>query len=202
MKIGEIAKRLGVTTDVVRYAANTYSEQLSASAGGQVKGATRQFSDHDCQVIASILYWRDQGLPPDDIIGMLLTADLQPCPEPPDPAAEHARQSVALVAQPEYARALDKIQELQADLVAARQERSAALETWQTDVTRLNDRIADLEHKLGSAEGELESLKAVYQPPEYWLTRERNAARFWLLIVGIAVVLTAALLIFALTRLP
>lgn len=182
MKIGEVAKRLSVSTDIVRYAANSYSEYMSASAGGQIKGAKRQFNERDCQVIATILKLRDQGLAPEQISRALKTIDLEPCPDLPDPAEQAARESVALVAQPEYERALDRIRLLEQDLENAKAERNRALETWQGDITRLNDRIADLEHQLGNAEGELQVLKEAYKPSDIWLRR-----LLW------AVILTAAL---------
>lgn len=191
MKIGEVARRLGVTTDIVRYAATSFSHHLSASAGGQAKGTTRQFDDRDCRVLATILKMRDQGLNAEQIDQALHTADLEPCPELPSAAEQAARESIGLVAQPEYARALDRIGELQQDLETAKIERAQALETWQTDVTRLNDRIATLEHELGKAEGELTAMRESYRPAEIWLRR-----LLWGVVA--AVVVTAALIAVAL----
>lgn len=169
MKIGEVARRLGVTTDIARYAANSYGDHMSASAGGQIKGAKRQFSERDCQVIATVLKMREQGLAPEQIATALKTANLEPCPDLPSPAEEAARESVALVAQPEYDRALDKLAGLQQDLIAAKAERDKALQTWQADTNRLNDKVADLEHQLGKAEGELIAIREAYKPAAYWL---------------------------------
>lgn len=196
MKIGEVAKRLEVTTDVIRYAANTYSEHVTDSAGGHIKGAKRQFTEHDCQVLATILKLREQGLAPDQISQALKTTDLEPCPEMPDPAATAARESIALVAQPEYERALDRIVQLQTDLEQAKEEREQALETWQTDVTKLNDRIADLERELGHAQGELDILRADRRPSDYWLTRLAVAV----LLTVAAVVIIGGVILWVATR--
>lgn len=197
MKIGEVARRLGVTNDIVRYAANSYSDHLGDSAGGRDKGTKRQFSERDCQMIATILKMRDNGLTPTQIGAALATVDLEPCPDEPSPLEAATRQSIALVAQPEYARALDKVTELQRELADTKGERDKALQTWQSDVSRYTDRIAELEHQLGEAEGTLKERK----PTEHWLERLDSERRRWLVVlaaaVAVAVMATAVLLLLA-----
>lgn len=186
MKIGEVGKRLNVSVDVVRYAANTYSAFLSDSAGGKLKGITRSFTDRDCQVVATIIRGRELGLSPEQIEATLKAETFEDCPEAPRMAEIEARAEIALIAKPEYERALDQVKIIQNQLQLARQERDSAMQTWQADTTKLNDRIAALERELGIAQGTL---------------KERLPMRVFLGILGIAVVLavvvTAALLLLA-----
>jgi DNA-binding transcriptional MerR regulator len=152
MKTGEVASRLGIHPNTVRVWADECAEFLSKPA----TAAKRKFSDHDGRVLATVAKLRSEGLNYEQIRGALRDGRLVDILPPlPTPEEQAARQSIALVAMPEYQRVLDQIVTLRNELDLARQERDRAISTWQTDTTALNARITELEREIGQLQGAL-----------------------------------------------
>ncbi len=200
-KTGEIAKRIGVNPATVRYWADEYSEYLSETAGRRAPGAPRKFTDNDAAIMATIAAGRDKGLTHDQITAIIQQGSLETLPDIPTPEETEVRQSIALIAKPEYERALDRIQQLQSDLERAYGERDKAIAQWQADTTELNDRIAALERELGQAQGKLEMIETSYQQRIDALETERPPASYWLriiiVIIALAIIAVAVAVVMA-----
>jgi DNA-binding transcriptional MerR regulator len=158
---------LKVGASTIRYWAGEYGSFLSDGATGRAHGARREFNDDDALVFATISQLRNEGKTPTEIADALHDGHrVDALPSAPTPEEREARESVALVAKPEYERALDRVRGLTEELEKARDERDRAIERWQTDtqsliithqgeVSKLNERIAELERQLGEAKGAL-----------------------------------------------
>ena len=191
MKSGQLAKRLQVSPATVRHWSDVYAEFMSDSAARRAPGAPRKFTERDAVILATVADGRDKGLTHDQIRRMVANGQYADLPDLPTPEEQQARDSVALVAMPEYERVLSQVQHLTGELQQARDERDRAIERWQTDTTELNDRVRKLERELGEARGQLQALEIERQPAAYWL-------RIVALAMLVAAVVVAALLLLAL----
>jgi DNA-binding transcriptional MerR regulator len=199
LKSGYIARRLNVSPATIRHWSNEYTDFLSKRAGRPQIGQSRVYDDHDLAVMSTIAKGRDDGLTHEQIRGLLQQGEYAAVPDMPTEEETEVRQSVALVPQPEYQRALDRTKQLSAELEKAYSERDRALAQWQGDTTHLNQRINALEGELGLAKGKLEMMEAAYQAQ----LAERRPAVFWLrlliaalllgVIIGAALVLVSRL---------
>jgi len=133
MKVGEIAKRLQVSTPTVRNWAAEFDQWLSPSANPG-PGVTRDLTAQDLDTLAAVHFYRSQGLASEEIQGKLASGDIEfekiPTPEPePLPG-----QDQALVAVDMVYRILDDL---------------------RTENAELRDRIGDLERQNAKLEAQL-----------------------------------------------
>lgn len=188
---GDLAARFNVSRDTIRNYARDFGEFLSKEATGIEPNARRRYSERDALILATVANLRANGLNVEQVKESLRAGRLvDTLPEAPSPAEAEARQSIALIARPEYERALDRIGALESELDGLRAERDRAIDRWQDDTTALNVKIQQLERDLGEARGELNALKAERLPVAVTL---RIAAVF---IVGLLVFLALAVLYF------
>lgn len=177
MKTGDLAERLNTHPNTIRAWAREYSDFLSDKANA----ARRSYSEDDALVIATVANLRESGLLHEQIEQSLQNGTrVNSVPELPTPEEQAARESISLVPSSEYQRIIDRVQTLQGELEQARQERDNAIEQWQLGTTELNKRIAELEHNLGIAQGELKRLES-----------ERLPVTFWLMILAAVIVIVA-----------
>jgi DNA-binding transcriptional MerR regulator len=176
----------------VRNYARDFAEFLSPEAIGIEPNARRRYSERDALILATVADLRANGLTVEQVSEALHGGRLaDKLPEAPTPAETQARESIALIARPEYERALDRVQQLEGELDLLRSERDRAIERWQSDTTDLNTRINVLERELGEARGELTALKAERLPVAVML---RIAAVF---LVGLLIFLALAVVFLA-----
>jgi DNA-binding transcriptional MerR regulator len=156
MRTGQLATLLGVHPNTIRLWCSEYRHYLSEGAAGSPDRTTRELTDHDALVLATVADLRGQGLARTQIVEALDAGRLVAAlPAAPTPDETEARARVALVPAAERDRYLDRIQTLEVELNELRAERDRAIQTWQSDTSRLNDRIAALERELGEARGAL-----------------------------------------------
>lgn len=177
MKTSDLAKRLKVHPNTVRNYADEYARFLSAGA----ISVKRAFTQDDALIIATIAHLRNQGIKT-ELVKQQLEAGyrVDTLPTAATPEEETARESIALVALPEYSRVLDLLKERENELARVVAERDKA----QTDSAGLNNRIADLQLEIGTMRGRLELLE-----------KERPPAAYWLRLLAIAVLVTVVLTI-------
>lgn len=162
---GDLAARFNVSRDTIRNYARDFGEFLSQEATGIEPNARRRYSDADALILATVANLRANGLNVEQVTEALRGGRLvDKLPEAPTPAETEARESIALVAMPEHARVLDRVQQLEGELDSLRSERDRAIERWQTDTTELNARINGLERELGEARGKLGALESERLP--------------------------------------
>jgi len=163
-KTGYIAKRVGVSPPTVRLWADEYGKYLSDMARKRAPGAPRRFTAADADIMATIAAARDKGLTHPQIVSLIEQGKLETLPDMPTDEEQEARESVQLIpaaekdmALSERDRALDILRVKEADIERITGERDNAIEQWQTDVTSLQSRIAQLTGELGRARGMLVS---------------------------------------------
>ncbi len=148
MRTGEVSKRVGVSTETIRQWANTYSEFLSPAATPE-KGAIRDYTDDDVRVLLTIKQNADRRRPVDEIKDILKSGErVQEIPDIPDPMMD-------TVPALEYALVVEERDGLKGKL--------ALLQKVQDKNQGLQEKIADLQHRIGAAEKEAEIYKELYQ---------------------------------------
>lgn len=156
MRTGQLATLLNVHPNTIRLWCSEYRHHLSAGAVGSPSRQTRDLTDKDCLVLATVADMRGQGITRQQIADALDAGRLVAAlPAAPSPDETDARARVALVPAAERDRYLDRLQSLETELNDLRAERDRAITTWQADTSALNVRIADLERQLGEARGAL-----------------------------------------------
>ncbi len=175
-KTSDLARRLKLHPNTIRNYADEYARFMSPGA----IAAKRSFTTDDALVLATVNHLRAQGLKT-DLVRQQLEAGFRvdALPTVASPEEEAARESIALVALPEYTRVLDLLKERESELARVMAERDKA----QSDSAGLNNRIADLQLEIGTMRGRLELLEKERPPASYWL-------RVLALVALAAVVLT------------
>lgn len=155
MTTGELAKRLGVHINTIRLWTGEYAPYLSESAVG--KGRTRRnLSDRDALILATVASLRNQGLTHDRVVEALDNQRLvEALPELPSPEETEARERIALIPIADLHRALDRVQTLQTEIEAIRQDRDRGVLALE----QANAEIARLQHELGTAQGRAQELE-------------------------------------------
>jgi len=165
-KTGEIADLLDVHPNTVRSYADQYAEHLSEYA----TAARRRYTYDDALVLMTVVQERNKGLTPDQILEVLDQGTR--VDELPDDTDDTTSDVIPV----QVVSLQTKIERLGVELTRAR----ADLDTALDDNAGLRDRVIRLERDLGEATGKLEIISA-----------ERKPSQYWLIIVAIAVLVTA-----------
>lgn len=195
-RTGEIAERLKVHENTIRAWADSYSDLLTARANG----AKRKFTNDDLLILATVAEYRDKGLSFDAIRDVLVSGQrIAEVPEIPTPEAIEARESVALIALPEYERALDNIKQLQSELTYTKQALSVAeadktklLESAQIEREQLRNRLIEVEKQLAAEQAKLSIINTERRTSIYWLQI--------MLVLAVGVAVITALIVFLVMR--
>lgn len=151
LKTGELAKRLAIHENTVRAWADEFGEFMTPGA----IAPKRKFSTEDGDVLATVAAMRAEYAPFEAIHKALAAGRRETLPPLPTPEEEVARQSMQLVAMPEYTRVLDLLRSKELELDRVLTERDAALRDKDT----ANAQIADLRQEIGELRGRLESIE-------------------------------------------
>lgn len=178
LKTGELAKRLDIHENTVRAWADEFREFMSPGA----VAPKRKFTSEDGDILATVAAMRAEYAPFEGIHRALGNGRRETLPPLPTPEEESARQSMQLVAMPEYTRVLDLLRSKEIELDRVLNERDAALR----DKDAANAQIADLRQDIGELRGRLESLESERLPVRQTL---QIAAVF---IIGLLVFLALA----------
>ncbi len=183
MRTGELASRIGVSTSTVRLWCSEYRHYLSPGAVGSPDRQTRDLTDHDALVLATVAQMRGQGLTRAQIVealddGKLLDA----LPSAPSPDESAARANVQLVPLAEYQRLADLIRIKDSEIERVQEQYNQSLISLQ----EANERIAALREEVGVLRGQVSERLPVR-------TTLQIAAVF---IVGLLLFLALAILYF------
>lgn len=151
IRAGLVAKRLRNHPNTVRSWSDQYQDYLSTGATGK----SREYTESDVQVLATVRDMRSKGFNHAEIAAALKAGQLiDDVPEIETPEVEHARQQVSLVPMAQLERAFDQIKLLQVEIDRIREERDKA----QIDKDKANEKIQHLEHELGIAKGRVQNI--------------------------------------------
>lgn len=165
----QLAQRLEVNPQTIRRWSDTYQQHMSADSQ---RADSRQYSDDDLLLLWSVSRWRALGYSIDEIGQRLAQGERTSEPPPQAVDTDNQPQRAVTVTESVHTAALAEIRRLEAD----RDRLTVEAEANRQAITELNDRIAELRYQVGVLEGDL---------------RNRPGLRFWLLVVAVAVVLTA-----------
>jgi len=150
MKTGQLANRLNTHPNTVRQWCALYSKHLSNGAIGKGRRATRQLTDQDAIVLATVADYRSQGLTHDQIKQALDAGKfVDNLPDVPTPEVEEMRDRILPVPMPEYQRAINML-EVKDNQIATLE---ANFGDAQAQVNTLQERITQLSQELGKWRG-------------------------------------------------
>lgn len=170
MRSGELAARLGVSDATIRDWTGLYAEFLSMRGRGAQPGAAREFSDADALTLSTVALLRAEGRSHDDIKEQLAEGFRTPeLPDLPEADIQEAQRLTRYIP-------VDTAEEVRSLALKMVQERDAAIERERAT----QDKLAELERKLGQAEGRLElipRLETEIAELKKQLEEERNRKR-------------------------
>lgn len=150
MKTGEVAERLGVSDNTIRNWSREYIGYLSEQGAGRQLGATREFTQEDVLVLATIAEYRRTGLTHEQISALLDEGKRTNLIPPPVAASEErVRESVELTTrdQAEIEILQAQLNMLQVQFANNLQEREDAIKAEREALQRIDE----LHHELGEA---------------------------------------------------
>lgn len=160
MKTGEVADRLGVSTQTVRNWKEEWREYLSPHLLNSGSGQPLIFYERDVRVLATVAACKEQQFTTEDIKRVLEDeANWVDVPPLPSPAEEAARASVQLVPLSEYRREIRALTDERDRLAEERDKARQKLEEAQ-------GRIEELKETVGKLTGELETRRAMTEKDE------------------------------------
>lgn len=178
---GELADLLHIHVNTVRVWCKDYGTYLSSGAGSRTKSSSRNLSERDALVLATIADLRAKGLSHQDIRVSLDNGNLiDALPVAPSPEEQEAREAVTMVPIADLNRALDQIVVLRTERDRLIEERDSALISEREANTRINE----LQREIGRLEGQIAAT---------------NRGDWWLRFIAIAVLILAAIVIAVLT---
>lgn len=186
MKTGEIAERLGVSDNTIRNWSRDYANYLSDQGAGLQPGATREFTQDDVIVLATIAEYRDSGLTHEQISDLLDEGKRTALIPPPPPMNEdRVRENVELTTREraEVEILTARLNMLQAQFAQALQERENAVKAEREALKRIDELHQELADAKASAArmeeraSRLDELNAEIRRLKETLEAERNRKR-------------------------
>ena len=150
MKTGELSRRINTHGNTIRQWCALYADRLSNGAKGKGRNVTRQLTDQDAIILATVAHYRGQGLTHEQI-GKALDAGkfVDSLPDVPPPEVDAMRDRVLPVPMPEYQRVAGLVQVKDNQIATL----EADLDEAHADVTSLQERITQLSQELGKWRG-------------------------------------------------